>query len=1381
MTVMLLPPPAPQKPTLMQRVMEATGVAKAVRTIAASQQLGFGYFAPGNLPTPQAPKDFLPRKEDYTTGYNLNIQPRMDEPISFWDLFALAENDNITRLLIETRKDQVAALTWDVVVSGIDEDEEPSAEQDDRIAACKKFLKSPDGEHSFDEWLRMLLEDVLVFDAPCVYVNIEDPLRTKFQVVSGMTITKKVDINGRTPTAPDPAFQQIIKGTVAGEWSTEEMMYKPRNPRPNRVYGMSPVQQIVLTVNLALRKQMSQLYYFSEGTVPDALINCPVDWTPKQVSDFQKYWDELLAGNLAQKRHVQFVPGGTAITETKQAVLTDEADLWWTKVRCYAFSIPPTSFESKTNRATAQTAQNAAKEEGLAPLMNWVKSFVDECLQKHLGQHDLEFKWVEDDVMDPADKVAMLDQQLRSGAITLNEYREAMNRESYGPDGDEPMVYTATGPVLLKDVLNPPQPPALPGQPPGGQSGKPPAGGGSPNGEQPPNGQAGNGKQPPGKPPAKKPTQAQPGGAAPGAQGQAGRAGAGKAKAGSGPSLLVKVDLRRTLYISRPLINGDELVAWAQEQGLGSILAPHDMHVTIAFSRQPVDWNMSGSAVGLLRVATGIRKIEKFDGGALVLQFTSLQLQNRWQQIRDIGGSWDWPSYKPHVTLSYNAGDIDPDSIEPYLGVLEFGPEVFAEVNEDWKAGVKEMPLEDEDETQDDKEVGKAAATPFVLASETSQPGVTKARRKRPKVKGRRLAPTPRNYKLMQKTEDALFALIMPVFNKMASDVVRQLKAYKVKNIQKAEDDEDEIDPDDLNRHVKVDISDLDTLAAEDFPEHLTNLYQDAGAASIATIGANGGDGLVNEINTRAIEFGNDRAAELVGKKWVDGELVDNPNAEWAITDTTRDMTKDLINQGLDEGWGINGLADALENMKNEDGIQAFSAGRARMIARTETIRAHAKGDAQGLQQAQKAGVNVQKEWYADAEACDECLDNMDDGPIDLDDTFSSGDDEPPAHPNCECSLNGYLPDEEGDQGDDEEDDTSEDNSDESDSEEDDLDHATRDVGETPADDDVDMASKPDLLKYSDDQPRDEYGRFGEGGGGEAAQEQSSGSSRGGSAEKDSASSLYEKYNDPNVTADQIIDKVPGGREALQGAKDKLAQGVETQGQYQKDGVYTAEREAVHQQIIDKYINAANVAAATPAAGEKPTMTILGGRGGSGKSYLTSENGPVQGNGIDNEIHMVGNALYLNSDDIKESLPEYQGWNAALLHEEATDIFNKVDAQARELGVNIVHDSTMKNGTSAMARLSDYKAAGYNLEGHYMFAPPQQAATQAMGRFTRGTAKLSPEERAEGKTGRMVPPSYILGSTSNEHTFDQAKGMFSKWTIYSNVSGSPTLYAKGGH
>jgi hypothetical protein len=43
-----------------------------------------------------------------------------------------------------------------------------------------------------------------------------------------------------------------------------------------------------MTVNIALRRQMHQLQYYTEGNVPEALIGVPEAWTPDQIGQPEK-------------------------------------------------------------------------------------------------------------------------------------------------------------------------------------------------------------------------------------------------------------------------------------------------------------------------------------------------------------------------------------------------------------------------------------------------------------------------------------------------------------------------------------------------------------------------------------------------------------------------------------------------------------------------------------------------------------------------------------------------------------------------------------------------------------------------------------------------------------------------------------------------------------------------------------------------------------------------------------------------------------------------------------------------------------------------------------------------------------------------------------
>jgi hypothetical protein len=120
-----------------------------------------------------------------------------------------------------------------------------------------------------------------------------------------------------------------------------------------------------MTVNIALRRQLWQLDYFSEGSIPDALIGVPAGWTPDQIRQFQ---DPLpnpppqgtpqkslrdfcgdpaagegrvgaFAGDLAKRRRAKFMPGESAVRvhQTKEPEHKQDFDAWLARIICYAF------------------------------------------------------------------------------------------------------------------------------------------------------------------------------------------------------------------------------------------------------------------------------------------------------------------------------------------------------------------------------------------------------------------------------------------------------------------------------------------------------------------------------------------------------------------------------------------------------------------------------------------------------------------------------------------------------------------------------------------------------------------------------------------------------------------------------------------------------------------------------------------------------------------------------------------------------------------------------------------------------------------------------------------------------------------------------------
>ncbi|MFK7088676.1 phage portal protein [Chromobacterium violaceum] len=364
------------------------------------------WFGPGEPQQPAAPSDVTGRQMDYATGINLQGRPRHEEAVSFAQMRALADSYDLMRLIIETRKDQLAKLKWTVKRKDkVGTPANESAEPDARCGQLVEFFQSPDKEHDWNTWLRMLLEDLLVIDAPAVY-----PRRTlggalyALEPIDGSTIKRVLDQGGRTPAPPDPAYQQILKGLPAVDYTREELIYMPRNPRTHKVYGYSPVEQVITTVNIALRRQAHQMSYYTDGATPDLIFQVPESWQADQIRQFEDWWNSVLAGNDSERRKTRFVPKGVEPFNTKAAALKDEMDEWLARIICYAFSVSPQPFIKEMNRATAQTGAEQALAEGLAPMQEWVKALMDRIILRHFGWSDIEFVWHEEESVKPLEQ-----------------------------------------------------------------------------------------------------------------------------------------------------------------------------------------------------------------------------------------------------------------------------------------------------------------------------------------------------------------------------------------------------------------------------------------------------------------------------------------------------------------------------------------------------------------------------------------------------------------------------------------------------------------------------------------------------------------------------------------------------------------------------------------------------------------------------------------------------------------------------------------------------------------------------------------------------------------------------------------------------------------
>jgi HK97 family phage portal protein len=415
-----------------------------------------GWFGPLAPLAPIAPKEVAGRAFDFPSGYNITARPRSFEPITVEDLRKLAETYDLLRIVIETRKDQIERLPWSLRVKPGKTG--PGAARLDELT---NFFERPDREHDFSVWLRMLLEDLFVLDSPTLWrQRRRNGELYALHPLDGATIKRVIDDWGRTPQPFEEdgalvypvAYQQVLKGYPAIDYSTRDLIYAPRNLRPGRVYGLSPVEQIVMTVCTALKRQTFTLTHFTEGNIPESLIGVPDNWTPDQIKNFQDYWDAYFTGDLAARRRAKFVPGGVAKTfiQTKEPELKGVFDEWLARIVCCAFSVSPQAFVAQVNRSTGETHKEMAEEEGLRPILNWVKRLVDRVLVEDFGERDVEFVFGQDERIDPGEQAQILTAYVNAGILTRNEARAKLGQApSEDAAANELTVTTGAGATPL--------------------------------------------------------------------------------------------------------------------------------------------------------------------------------------------------------------------------------------------------------------------------------------------------------------------------------------------------------------------------------------------------------------------------------------------------------------------------------------------------------------------------------------------------------------------------------------------------------------------------------------------------------------------------------------------------------------------------------------------------------------------------------------------------------------------------------------------------------------------------------------------------------------------------------------------------------------------
>lgn len=599
-----------------------------------------------------------------------NINKGLAKPgyISYDTLRRASRSVHIVRICITVLKEKVSKTKWVVKPKDPLADKDALKPQIDKIS---KLLKKPN--RNGDTWRSFIdksLEDLYVCDAVTwekvryptgelaeLYQVDSTTIHPVFNEYGQQDVEIPLPTVGGEETLP-VSYLQVLNysqyggpqsGDIIAAWPKRDMSYFHMHPQGSLEgfgFGLSPIEGVLSVVANLLNADNYNGTYFEEGAFPPVILQLIGQVNERDLEAYREYLMSELMGQFHRPaimagQHEAKVINLKDLTNNDMQFMQYQEFMSKLMTAAYGLTAQDINLGDRSGMGGGKEAdvdKELSEGKGYTSSLELIKEQINLIIEEDFGFEEIEFDWVADDTLSETELTDVVDKRLKQGTLTLNEAREKYGDKRYGQWADEPIILNTEGQFVLVG----------PGT-------------------------------------FVDPTEVQEEDEEKGADKEN--------KAANDETAITKMrkNSARTLYVSRKVQNAQEIIDWAKGQGFGKTLTPGDFHVTVAHSSAPVDWARLSAQTGALGVSGGSRRVDRLgDKGAIVLFFDSLDLTSRWGSFMAAGASWDYESYQPHITITYDGADMDVSKVEPFEGEIVFGPEEFGEINEEWVNGVVE-------------------------------------------------------------------------------------------------------------------------------------------------------------------------------------------------------------------------------------------------------------------------------------------------------------------------------------------------------------------------------------------------------------------------------------------------------------------------------------------------------------------------------------------------------------------------------------------------------------------------------------------------------------------------------------------------------------------
>ena len=203
-----------------------------------------------------------------------------------------------------------------------------------------------------------------------------------------------------------------------------------------------------------------------------------------------------------------------------------------------------------------------------------------------------------------------------------------------------------------------------------------------------------------------------------------------------------------------------------------------------------------------------------------------------------------------------------------------------------------------------------------------------------------------------------------------------------------------------------------------------------------------------------------------------------------------------------------------------------------------------------------------------------------------------------------------------------------------------------------------------------------------------------------------------------------------------------------------KNGEWDAARvKTVHEPIVRRFLNPR---AAVPE-GQTPKLILLIGPAGAGKTSVGSK-----------YIAVAKEWTLVNPDEVASMLPEYAGWNATNLHQEASYLDSTVASMAMKNRHNVVYDGSGRDVNKMLELINTFKAKGYDAHVVHVTVPPHVAAARAAARFMVNPLGEDPKQPPSRWTPLKFVHDIVNGKPDETYRKLKESGLVKSGISFSN-------------